>query len=495
MQRKVEEKKTFMLLVVAGIVLLTVTIGTVAGAGSSSGGSECPTCNFEPTYDFLMGDDGTTCSSCGGSRPSDFSVLFSDDIPIHPTNCGYENPGLIVYMDDLRNNSDPNVVIADVRTPEQYAEGHIPGAINLDWANFRKGKGVFIGVKNATRILGEQGINEENEIIVYCSSATGTQCPASYYVFWMLEYLGHEHVSVLDGGFNAWSPAYGYTQNETTRAPTTYTATVVDERFADTEWVQNNLNNSAVQIVDARTTEDYKAGHIEGAININYENLFRDGDRLRGADGLGLFLSPVVIPGLDKKKDTVVYCESGASASFLYLALRMMGYQVRNYDGSWNVWCETHPELTIPISNVSVNPSSVYKGGTVKIYADVKINSTEMKEEATGTSLNPSGRNLPYIPGAGCAYCSGASAVPTSSTSSSIGTSFVRGYIYDGNGTNVKIVIMHYDSGDRRYVGEWETDSAEEGIYHVDIVASDGVLRAKEKDAATFEVVSDTAGP
>ena len=63
MQRKVEEKKTFMLLVVAGIVLLTVTIGTVAGAGSSSGGSDCPTCNYEPTYDFLMGDDGTTCSS------------------------------------------------------------------------------------------------------------------------------------------------------------------------------------------------------------------------------------------------------------------------------------------------------------------------------------------------------------------------------------------------------------------------------------------------
>ncbi|NQE52476.1 hypothetical protein C5S29_02695 [ANME-1 cluster archaeon GoMg3.2] len=116
-----------------------------------------------------------------------------------------------------------------------------------------------------------------------------------------------------------------------------------------------------------------------------------------------------------------------------------------------------------------------------------------MKEESTGTALIPSGRNLPYISGAGCAYCSGVSAVPTSTTST--GTSFVRGYIYDGNGTNVKIVIMHDDSDDRRYVGEWETDSAEEGIYHVDIVASDGVLRAKEKDAATFAVVSDTAGP
>jgi thiosulfate/3-mercaptopyruvate sulfurtransferase len=493
MQRKVEGKKTFILLVVAGIVLLTVTIGTVAGAGSSRGGSECPTCNFEPTYPFLMGDDGTTCSSCGGPRPSEFSVLFSDDIPIRPKNCDYENPSLISYMDDLRNNSDPNMVIVDVRTPEQYAEGHIQGAINLDWANFRKEKGVFIGVENATMILGKHGINQENEIIVYCSSATGTQCPASYYVFWMLEYLGHEHVSVLDGGFNAWcSVAYGYSQNETTRAPTTYTAHVVDERFADTEWVQNNLNNSGVQIADARTTEDYKAGHIAGAININYENLFRDGDRLKGADELKWILSPVVIAGLDKKKDTVVYCASGASASILYLALRMMGYQVRNYEGSWNVWCDTHPGLTIPISNVSVNPSSAYKGDTVKIYADVGINSSEMKGEPAGTSLIPIGRNLPYIPGAGCAYCGGASAVPISSSS---GTSFVRGYIYDGNGATVKIVIMHDDIGDRRYVGEWETDTAEAGIYYVDIVASDGVLTTPKKNAATLEVVSDTVGP
>ncbi|RCV63907.1 3-mercaptopyruvate sulfurtransferase [Methanophagales archaeon] len=459
MQRKEERiLKTLMLLVVAGIVLLTVTSGTVAGAGSG-----CPTCDFEPTHPFLMGDDGTTCSSCGGPRSSDFSVLISGDIPIRPTNCDYEDPSLIAYIDDLKNISDPNVVIVDVRTPAQYAAGHIPGAINLDWAKFRNGKGVFIGLENATRILGEQGLNQENELIVYCSSATGTQCPASSYVFWMLEYLGHEHVSVLDGGLNAWWPLYGYTQNETTRPPTNYTAHVVDDRFADTEWVQNNLNNSGVQIVDARTTEDYKAGHIEGAININYENLFRDGDRLRGADGLRLFLSPVVIAGLDKSKDTVVYCESGASASFLYLPLRMMGYQVRNYEGSWNVWCETHPGLTIPISNVSVNPSSVYGGGTVKIYADVKIKSSEM--------------------------------VSMSSSTGSTGTSFVQGYIHDGKGASVKIVNMHDASDDGRYEGEWVTDSSEAGIYYVDIVASDGVLTTKKKNAAIFEVVLDTAGP
>lgn len=484
MQRNVKEMKAFMLLVAAGIVLLTVTIGTAAGAGSG----ECSTCDYEPIYEFLMGDDGTFCSSCGGPRPSDFSVLFSDIVPIRPTNCEYENPNLIIYIDELKNLSDSDIVIMDVRAPEQYAEGHIPGAINLDWSKFRKERGVFVGVENATRILGEHGINEGNEIIVYCSSATGTQCPASYYMFWMLEYLGQVNVSVLDGGFNAWCAAYGYTQNVTMRVPTNYTAHVIEERFADTEWVQNNLNNPEVQIVDARTTEDYKLGHIEGAININYKTLFRDGDRLRGADELELFLSPVVIAGLDKNKDTVVYCQSGAISSFLYLALRMMGYQVRNYDGSWNVWSETHEGLTIPISNVSVNPGSAYKGDTVKIYAEVEIKTPEMEDESTDTSVIPSGYNLPYVPGAGCAYCGGVSTVPTSTTSGSTGTSFVRAYIYDGSGACVKIVTMRND-GDGRYEGEWETDTAEAGIYYLDILASDGALTTKKKNAAMFEVV------
>ncbi len=140
---------------------------------------------------------------------------------------------------------------------------------------------------------------------------------ASSYVFRMLEYLRHENVSVPDG-FDAWCTLYRCTKDVTIRLPTTYTANLTEERFADTEWVKNNLNNSMVQIVDARTVEEYNAGHIDGAINLNYQRLFGEGNRLKGADKLELeyLLSSIGGGGLNKSKDTVVYCRSGARYFF-----------------------------------------------------------------------------------------------------------------------------------------------------------------------------------
>jgi hypothetical protein len=133
-----------------------------------------------------------------------------------------------------------------------------------------------------------------------------------------------------------------------------------------------------------------------------------------------------------------------------------MGYQVRNYDESWNVWCETNDVLTIPISNVSVEPSFAYKGSTVKIYAEVELRS-EMKEESPTTDV-----------------------------------SFVRAYIRkeDNVGTTI---VMHDYNGDGRYEGEWQTYSTEEGTYYIVIEATDGEL--KTTSAATVEVAIDAAGP
>ena len=245
-----------------------------------------------------------------------------------------------------------------------------------------------------------------------------------------------------------------------------------------------------VQIVDARTIEGYNAGHIDGAINLNYERLFRDGYRLKGADELEFLLSPVGPNGLNKSKDTVVYCKTGAFSSILYLALRMMGYQVRIYDGSWNIWSETLPEPTIPISNVSVNPSFAYKGTTVRIYAEVGITS-EMKEESKKTSIIQGDREVPSIPESFCADCSGAYAVPTYTT----GISFVRAYIHNGDGARIGTVTMYDYSGNGRYVGEWQTYSAEDGTYYVEIEATDGEIKTKKKNAAMVQVAADTVGP
>jgi thiosulfate/3-mercaptopyruvate sulfurtransferase len=498
--------KRFVLSVIVGIMLLTVIVGTLSGlmcavgrcscgCGPTSDYLGCPLCNSPPSG-FFGGDvaDNNPSNSKSPhsvlSEPSEPSDTTSENpIPIRPANSQYENPSLLTYSDELKNTSDPNVLIVDVRSPERYAEGHIPNAINLPWYRFRLDNGVLTSLENVTGILGEHGISPDNSVIVHsdtCQSCGGLS--ASSYIFWMLEYIGHENVSVLDGGFDAWCTLYNSTKNVTSRSPTNYTANVMEERFADTEWVQNNLNNTMVQIVDARTTEDYNAGHIDGAINIEYEELFRDGDRMKSVDELGFLFSPVVSSGLSKSKNTVVYCKSGARSSFLYLALRLMGYQVRNYDGSWNVWSETHFVPSIPISNVTVTPSFAYIGSPVRIYAEVGIISEG--EKGTTKPIISDTVNPPYIPGT-CAFCGGTYAHPSSNTN----VSFVRAYIYKEDGTEVPSVFMHDYNGDGRYVGEWQTLFAEEGIYYIDIEATAGELKTKKQNAASVEVATERAGP
>ena len=147
----------------------------------------------------------------------------------------------------------------------------------------------------------------------------------------------------------------------------------------------------------------------------------------------------VLIKRLDKSKDTVVW--SGSSSSFLYLALRLLGYQVRNYDGSWNVWCETNDVLTIPISNVSVDSNFAYKGSTVTIYAEVELRS-EMKEESKGSLIIQGDGKVPYISDSFCADCSGVYAVPIPTTD----ICFVRAYIHKEDGAKdeyLKIIEEH----------------------------------------------------
>ncbi len=458
------KRKTFF--VALSIILLAVTVVIPTGC------CYCPFC--PPPSDTPIEEPAPT------------------PIPVRPTGGQYENRNLIAYDDEsISPSGDPSVVIIDVRSPEKYAAGHIPGAINLPWYSFRGENGVLIPLEEAAEKLGENGISRANRVIVYsdtCKPCGGL--PASSYVAWMLEYLGQENVSVLDGGFDAWCATYGCTKSVTTRPPTAYIAKPREDEFADTDWVQNNLNNTRVQIVDARTAEEYNAGHIDGAINLDYELLFRDGFRMKGAYDLKyLFLGK----GLDKSRETVVYCRSGARSSFLYLALRLMGYKVRNYDGSWNIWSKTHPVPAITISNVSVSPSFVYTGTPVKIFAEVKF-PTHKRENGTSRTLLFSGyRNAAYISNPFFSWNKSNSA-PYTFPSLETSNSFVRAYIHKVGVVNVTVAMNDYDE-DGRYTGEWQTFLVEDGTYYVDIEASDGRIKTAKKNAARIEVATDIDGP
>ena len=273
--------------------------------------------------------------------------------------CGTAAEAYVIQPEELEEiikniETYPNLVIIDVRGAEDYANGHIPGAINIYWKSFRDEKGVLLPVTEVADILGENGITNTNDIILY-DDRGGSEAS---YVFWMLDYLGHKgNISVLNGSVSkVWKG--NFSTEEVKRSPTSYEVDLKPETHADTEWVKNHLDDPNVIFVDTRSSDEYtgkkikgddpRGGHIPGAINLNYEDLWanKETKTLKSVEELSNIFSE---KGLDKDKEIVVYCHSGRRASFVYYALKLVGYdKVRNYDESMVIYSA---KLDLPLEN------------------------------------------------------------------------------------------------------------------------------------------------
>src|SRR5690606_13221428 len=108
--------------------------------------------------------------------------------------------------------------------------------------------------------------------------------------------------------------------------------------MAELAWLQERLGDPDLVIIDTRTSGEYNAGHLPGAILWDWMNGVPVGswDALRPTDELAAELTAL---GITPDKEIVTYCRSGARAAHTYLLLRHLGYpRVRNYDGSWLEW-------------------------------------------------------------------------------------------------------------------------------------------------------------
>ena len=149
---------------------------------------------------------------------------------------------------------------------------------------------------------------------------------------WTLLELGHPRAQLLQDGFAGWSGGVE------TGAPTAVAgdyrvATPASSLRVDAAWVLAHLDDPAVALVDARSPEEFAAGHIPGALGVDWHDNVEAG-ALRGSDALAS-----LYPGLDRGQTIVAYCKSGMRASLTFVILRALGYpDVRLYDGSWNEW-------------------------------------------------------------------------------------------------------------------------------------------------------------
>ena len=260
----------------------------------------------------------------------------------------YPNAGLLVETADLANLlSQPGVRLLDARPPEEYRQGHIPGAVNLpapatDSIEANR-QGFPLPLDRAQELFRGAGISANSRVIVYDNQ--GNRFAAR--VFYVLEFFGHRNVQVLNGGFPKWQSEGRLTTINVPTVPSgDFVAAARGEVIATSEWVAKHMTDAKVKVVDARSAEEFsgekvmgpRGGHVPGAVNVEWTRLLDSGDVktiLGSADLEKLLAAAEVKP----EQEIVTYCQSGMRASLTYLALRLMGYpRVRIYDGSWSEW-------------------------------------------------------------------------------------------------------------------------------------------------------------
>jgi thiosulfate/3-mercaptopyruvate sulfurtransferase len=248
--------------------------------------------------------------------------------------------------------ADPTLVIlhiGDQRSRRRYDEGHIPGAIFLnpfaELAAPPTPGGLTLELPSEAQldsVLDAKGISNDSRVVIY--SAEGYATPAAR-AFFTLEYAGlRGQVAMLDGGLEAWMRENRPTTAEVRSVtPGDFTPRLQRDMVVDASWVQAHLNRPSVAIVDARTPQFYhgaearqaRIGHIPGAHNLPFNSVLEEN---------GQFKPPVVLRGMMEgagaaSGDTVVtYCHIGQQASLAWFTARILGYEARIYDGSFQDW-------------------------------------------------------------------------------------------------------------------------------------------------------------
>lgn len=288
----------------------------------------------------VQGDRGRLCYNFAIMMPQAFNPAFGTII---------DSALLAPHLDD------PDWAVIDCRfdlfEPEagerQYRESHIPGAVFADLdrdlsapksPDGRGGRHPMPSPAAMSQLFTRLGIDRETQVVAY----DGQSGHYAARLWWMLRYMGHDAVAVLDGGWPSWVDAdLPVRSGWETRPPRQFAGAPLESRLV----VQEAVAASRL-LVDARMPERYRgevepldpvAGHIPGAVNLPYTSNWTKDGRWRSQEALlAAFLE---LLGDTPPEEAAFYCGSGVSACVNLLGMAHAGLPIgRLYAGSWSEW-------------------------------------------------------------------------------------------------------------------------------------------------------------
>jgi thiosulfate/3-mercaptopyruvate sulfurtransferase len=294
-----------------------------------------------------------------------WALLFTAPVVAAPND-------FLVTTDWLEKNlNNPKLRLIEVSVDTGvYERGHIQGAVNFKWHTdlVDPVKRDIASKENFEKLLRQAGVNNDSTIVIYGDSNNWFAAWGA----WVFDIYGVKNVKLLDGGRKKW---------EAEKRPLTPLATQVAAGNIKVSDANNNLRarlidvvavankKSDTSLVDIRSNDEFtgkviapagvqelaiRAGHIPGAVNVPWGQAVAEDGTFKSAEELKKVYGAV---GIDGKKPIITYCRIGERSSHTWFALsKILGYNVKNYDGSWT-------EYGNSVGNPIINTAGTVWGG------------------------------------------------------------------------------------------------------------------------------------
>jgi len=270
----------------------------------------------------------------------------------YATDALVEADWLADRLDEFESD-DPSMRLVEADAADSYEDGHIPGAVGVDWVTSLTGENGRGTPDRATfeELLGRNGVTEDSTVVLYGDESNWFAA----YAYWLFKYYGHEQVYLLNGGREYWvERGYTTTTDDPAFTEREYSARGPLEHLrAYRDDVERALAGDTT-LLDVRSSEEFAGdrreppgdtetpktmvgGHIPGSVHVPWSKTVDDGGRFEDRDTLAELYESA---GLGENDDVIVYCHVGERSAVTWFVLsELLGYDhVANYDGSWSEW-------------------------------------------------------------------------------------------------------------------------------------------------------------